>query len=153
MMFDGPWSIQYTKENAPKVAADLGVVPLPASASAPSRTGSTYIDANAQVIPTGAKHAKAAFDFIKWETTNAKETATFSDTVGNIPQLADTPSFTLAQDPLFAEYIDIAKSDQARSWKQSATSSNYGTQLCQAQDDVLLNGGEPASALEAVSGS
>lgn len=47
MMFDGPWSIQFAKANNPSVAADLAVVPLPASSTAPSATGATYIDANA----------------------------------------------------------------------------------------------------------
>lgn len=152
MMFDGPWSIQYTKDNSPKVAKELAVEPLPASDSAPTRQGSTYIDANAQVIPAGAPNAQAAFDFIKWETTNAEETAKFSNTVGNIPQLKKTPPFKLASDPLFATYIRIAKGPNARSWTQTAKSSTYGTQLCQAQDDALLNGTSPAAALKGVTG-
>ncbi|PZF58460.1 hypothetical protein DEI92_10255 [Curtobacterium sp. MCBD17_034] len=152
MMFDGPWSVQYASDNRSAAAGDLRVVPLPASSTAPSRAGSTYVDANAQVIPTGAEHPKAAFDFIKWETTNASETASFSDTVGNIPQLKDTPSFALASDPQFAKYIGIAKSANARSWTQTATSSNYGTQLCEAQDNALLNGQSATAALEAVTG-
>jgi multiple sugar transport system substrate-binding protein len=150
MMFDGPWSIQFAKDNAPAVAADLGVVPLPASSTAPSASGSTYIDANAQVIPSGAKHAQAAFDFIAWETTNAKETATFSDTVANIPQLAEVPNFPLLQDPKFKEYVTIAHGQGAKSWVQTASSSTYGTNICQAQDAALLNGTDPAAALRAV---
>lgn len=152
MMFDGPWSVQYAQDNKSAAAHDLAVEPLPASSTAPSRTGSTYVDANAQVIPTSAKNPKAAFDFIEWETTNASETATFSDTVGNIPQLKDTPRFALASDPQFAKYIGIAKSANARSWTQNATSSNYGTQLCEAQDNALLNGQTAKAALEAVIG-
>lgn len=150
MMFDGPWSIQFAKDNAPAVAAGLGVVPLPASSTSPSAAGSTYIDANAQVIPSGSKHAQAAFDFIAWETTNAKETATFSNTVANIPQLADVPDFPLLSDPNFKEYVTIAHGKGAQSWVQTASSSTYGTNICQAQDAALLNGTDAAAALGGV---
>lgn len=150
MMFDGPWSIQYAKDNAPSVAAGLGVIPLPGSSTAAGHEGSTYIDANAQFIPAGAKNAKAAFDFIKWETTNAAQTATFSNAVANIPQLKTVPHFSLLDDPNFQKYVDIAHGSGARSWVQTATSSTYGTNLCQAQDAVLLNNADPAKALAGV---
>ncbi len=150
MMFDGPWSVLFTKANSPAVAADLGVVPLPASSTSPTSAGSTYIDANAQVIPAGTKHPQEAFDFIKWETTNAQETATFSNDVANIPQLKSVPSFALESDPLFAEYVKIAAGTGAKSWTQTATSSTYGTNLCQAQDASNLTGTDLLTALKAV---
>lgn len=150
MMFDGPWSIQYAKDNAPAVAADLAVVPLPASETSPSSAGSTYIDANPQFIPKGSKNAQAAFDFIKWETTTAAETSTFSNAVANIPQLKDVPHFALLDDANYKEFVTIANAGGARSWVQTATSSTYGTNLCQAQDAVLLNGADPADALAGV---
>jgi multiple sugar transport system substrate-binding protein len=150
MMFDGPWSIQYTKDNAPEVAKDLGVIPLPASSTSPSNVGSTYIDANPQFIPTGSKNAQAAFDFIKWETTDTKETSTFSQAIANIPQLKTVPHYDLLDDANYKEYVSIANGSGARSWVQTKDSSTYGTNLCQAQDAVLLNGADPATALAAV---
>ena len=151
MMFDGPWTPQYAKDNNPAIAKQLAVVPFPASASSPKSVGSTYIDANAQVIPAGSKHQQEAFDFIAWETSNAQEAATFSNAVANIPQLKDVPDFPLKSDPIFAEYIKIASTPQARSWTKTATSSTYGTNLCQAQDASVLTGVDPKAALEAVS--
>lgn len=150
MMFDGPWSIQYAKDNSPGVAADLAVVPLPASSTSPSSAGSTYIDANPQFIPTGSKNVQAAFDFIKWETTNAQETSTFSEAIANIPQLKSVPHYALLDDNNFKEYVSIANGAGARSWVQTANSSTYGTNLCQAQDAVLLNNADPAAALAGV---
>jgi multiple sugar transport system substrate-binding protein len=147
MMFDGPWSIQYAKDNAPKVAEELAVIPLPASSTSPSSVGSTYIDANPQFIPTGSKNAQAAFDFIKWETTNAKEASIFSEAIANIPQLKTVPHFDLLGEAYFKDYVDIANNPGARSWIQTASSSTYGTNLCQAQDAVLLNNADPAKAL------
>jgi multiple sugar transport system substrate-binding protein len=150
MMFDGPWSIQYTKDNAPSVAADLAVIPLPASSTSPSSAGSTYIDANAQIIPRGAHHAKEAFDFIEWMSTNANETATFSNAVANIPQLKKVPNYSLLDNANYKKYVSIANGSGARSWVQTSSSSTYGTNLCQAQDAVLLNGQNPAAALSGV---
>ncbi len=153
MMFDGPWSIQYAKDNSPEVAAQLAVVPLPAAASSPSSVGSTYIDANPQLIPSGAKHPQEAYDFIEWMTTNAQETATFSDAIANIPQLKTVPSYSLMDDANYKTYVEIANGPGARSWVQTASSSTYGTNLCQAQDAVLLTGEDPATALAAIATS
>lgn len=102
------------------------------------------------MIPSGTQHAQAAYDFISWESTNAKETATFSNTVANIPQLAKVPSFPLLSDKNFAEYVTIAHGSGAHPWIQTANSSTYGTNICQAQDAALLNGTSPAAALAAV---
>jgi len=150
MVFDGPWSIQYTKENAPDVAKELGVIPLPASRTSPASAGSTYIDANPQFIPTGSKNAQAAFDFIAWETTNANEAATFSNEIANIPQLKTVPKYDLLDDVNYSAFVQIANGPGARSWVQTADSSTYGTNICQAQDAVLLDGADPAEALAAV---
>ncbi|GAA3750248.1 ABC transporter substrate-binding protein [Leifsonia bigeumensis] len=150
MMFDGPWSAAFTKDNNPAVAAQLAAAPFPGAASSPSSTGATYIDANAQLIPSGAKHPQEAFDFIAWMTTNAEQTAIFSNDVANIPQLKKVPAFERQNDPIYATYVEIANGEGARSWTQTATSSTYGANLCQAQDAALLTGVDPLEALMAV---
>lgn len=150
MSFDGPWSIQFAKDNVPALAKELGVVPLPASDTSPSSSGSTYIDANAQVIPRGSQHVQQAFDFIKWETTNREETAKFSNDIANIPQLKNVPSFPLLRNPDFAEYVKIANGSGAHSWVQTPHSTTYGTNICKAQDAALLTGQSPKAALAAV---
>lgn len=150
MTFDGPWAIQFAKDNVPSLAKNLGVVPLPPSDTSPSSAGSTYIDANAQIIPRGSKHVQQAFDFIKWETTNAQETAAFSNDIANIPQLKDVPSFPLLKNPDFAEFVKIANGPGARSWIQTASATTYGTNICKAQDAVLLNGQSPKAALSSI---
>ncbi len=152
MMFDGPWSIQYAIANKSKVASQLVAMPMPASQTSPSSKGSTYIDANAQVIPAGTKNAQAAFDFIKWETTSGVETANFSQDVANIPQLKLVPSFPLLKLPYFATFVKIANGSGAKSWIQTKNSTTYGTNLCAAQDASLLTGVSPATALAGVSG-
>lgn len=153
MMFDGPWAIQFAKDNAPGLAKQLAVVPFPASDTSAGSAGSTYIDANAQIIPQGSKHVQEAFDFIKWETTNAEETGKFSNDIANIPQLRKVPDFPLLKDANFAEFVKIANGKNARSWMQTPTSTTYGTNICKAQDAVLLNGQSPQAALAGIATS
>jgi multiple sugar transport system substrate-binding protein len=150
MMFDGPWSEQYARDNNPALAAQVGVVKFPAPASMPANTGTTFLDSNPQLIPKGSKHVNEAFAFISWLTTNAQVTAQFSDIVANVPQLTTVPAFKLQQDPLFELYVDEANSPQAHVWPQSATSTTYGTLLCQAQESALLDGKDPQTALQSV---
>ena len=150
MMFDGPWSEQYAKDNNPALAADVGVVKFPAPAALSANTGTTFLDSNPQFVPTGSQHTAAAFDFIAWLTTNAPVTAKFSDTVANVPQLKVVPAFALQKDPLFQLYVNEANSPQAHVWPQSTTSTTYGTLLCAAQDSALLQDKDPAAALQTV---
>ena len=149
MMFDGPWSEQYAKANNPKLAKSVGVVKFPAPSRA--NVGTTFLESNPQFIPRGAKNAQAAFDFIRWETTNASVAARFANTVANIPQLKSTPRFKLQSDPLFNLYVKEAASPQAHVWPQSANSSTYQTALCEAQSAALVGGKSASAALKAVS--
>ena len=146
MMFDGPWSEQYSKANNPKVASDVGVVKFPAPS--PANDGTTFLDSNPQIIPRGSSNAKAAFDFIAWETTNPQMTALFANTVANIPQLKTVPKFPLMKDKLFDLYIKEANSPQAHVWTENAKASTYSTDLCQAQSGALVGGKSAQSALQ-----
>lgn len=153
MMFDGPWSEQYAIANNPALAKDVGVVKFPAPTGLTQNSGTTFLDSDPQLIPVGAKNTAAAFQFIAWMTTNAKETAEFSDAVANIPQLKTVPAYSLQKDPLFQLYVDEANSPQAHVWHQAADSTTYGTLLCQAQESALLQGKDPKQALQVVSSS
>jgi len=150
MMFDGPWTEQYALANNPAIAKDVGVVKLPAPASNPQGTGTTFLDSNPQFIPAGSKNTQAAFDFIEWETTTPSVTATFANTVANVPQLAKVPAFSLQKDPLFQLYVTEAATPQAHTWTLSSTSSAYGTDICQAEQSALLSGTSAQSALNSV---
>jgi multiple sugar transport system substrate-binding protein len=146
MMFDGPGSEKYAKANNPKLAADVGVVKFPAPD--PANTGTTFLDSNPQLIPRGSSNAKAAFDFIAWETTNPQVTAMFANTVANIPQLTKVPTFPLMKDKLFDLYVNEAGSPQAHVWTENAKASTYSTDLCQAQSGALVGGKTAQAALQ-----
>lgn len=147
MVFDGPWAIQFIKSNVPSLAGSIGAVPLPAPAADQQDTGASFIDTNPQVIPEGSKNPQAAFDFIKWETTNPQLTSTFANLVANLPQLKTVPSFPLEQNAAFDVFIKNAATGNVHSWPQLANSTEYATKLCQAQQSTIFGQETPAQAL------
>ncbi len=148
MVYDGPWSIAFAQANVPALAKNLAAAPFPAPASMPQLTGTSFIDSNPQVIPQGAKNAAAAFDFIRYETTSPTVTATFAQLIQNLPQLKQTPSFPLANDPNFQVFIKEANSTNAHVWPQLPFSTEYGVKLCEAQQAALYGKSTPQAALD-----
>ena len=147
MVYDGPWALDYIEANVPSLAKNIGVAPFPSPASQPNLRGTTFIDTNPQVIPTGAAHPNAAFQFIKWETTNAQVASTFATLVYNLPQLKNVPNFSLANDPRFKVFMQEANSPNAHVWPQLPVSTEYGIKLDEAQDAVVYGKTSASSAL------
>ncbi len=148
MVYDGPWSIAFAQSNVPNLAKNLAAAPFPAPAANPQLSGTSFIDSNPQVIPTGAKNPQAAFDFIRYETTSPQVTATFAQLIQNLPQLKQVPSFPLANDPNFQVFIKEADSSNAHVWPQLPFSTEYGTKLCEAQQAALYGKMTPQQALD-----
>ncbi|WP_028983208.1 ABC transporter substrate-binding protein [Sporolactobacillus terrae] len=153
MVYDGPWALAYIKQNVPSLSKDIGVAPFPAPVSNSSAKGTTFIDTNAQVIPTGSKHVQEAYDFIAWETSNPKIASTFADLINNLPQLKKVPEFKLAKDKRFKVFMDLANSKNAHAWVQSSVSGEYTNKLAQTENDVLMGKAEAKSALEQLNSS
>lgn len=145
MVYDGSWVIAYIEQNNPNLLKNIGVAPMPGPKQYAAGGGTTYIDTNPQVIPTGAKHPQDAWNFIAWETTNPQIAGEFATLVANIPQLKKPQDFKLGNDPLYKVFISEANSPKAHSWPQSQTSSEYLTKLA-AVDQGILFGNTPALA-------
>jgi multiple sugar transport system substrate-binding protein len=150
MVYDGPWALAYIKANVPSLFPDIGVAPFPAPSGLSGRTGTTFIDTNPQVIPTGAKHPMAAFQFIAWEATNPQVTATFAQLVANLPQLRHVPSFPWENDPRFRLFMQEAAGPNAHVWPQLTVSTQYGVALGQAEQEATIGGMSAKAALEQV---
>jgi maltose-binding protein MalE len=130
------------------MAKSLAGAPFPAPADLPQLSGTSFIDANPQTIPTGAAHPDAAFDFIAWETTDPTATANFAQTVDNLPQLKQAPDFPLLHDPNFKVFMDEAASTNAHVWPQLPYSTEYQVKMCDAQAAALYGQKTPQQALD-----
>jgi multiple sugar transport system substrate-binding protein len=147
MVYDGPWALAFIEANVPSLAPSIGVAPFPAPAADPQNTGTSFIDTNPQVIPRGSAHPQQAFDFIKWETTNAQLASSYANLVSNLPQLKNVPSFPLEKNAGFDFFIQNGASDHVHVWPQLPVSSEYATKLCQAQQSAIFGQTSPSQAL------
>jgi multiple sugar transport system substrate-binding protein len=145
MSFDGPWVLAWMKSVSPKMVANIGVEPFPAPPGKPQLAGTSFLDTNPQVIPRGSSNPQAAFNFIKWETTDPALATTFASTVFNLPQLvsAKLPSY-----PAAAIFANESKSSNAHTWSQSCYSSTYQTDLSNEEGEVVLGKASGSTALK-----
>ena len=122
----------------------------PGAGRSPQNTGTSFIDTNPQLVPRGAQYPQQAFDFISWLTTNAQLASTFANLVANLPQLKSVPSFSLEKNAGFDFFIKNGASSHVHVWPPLATSSEYATKLCQAQNAALFGQQTPAQALSSL---
>jgi multiple sugar transport system substrate-binding protein len=145
MMLDGEWNIAFVKDNVPSF--QIGTAPFPAPAGETSRNGTSYIDTNPQVIPAGSPHPAQAFEFIKWETSNPKLASEYATLVVNLPQLKNAPATALSKDPNYQVFVKEANGPNAHQLPQTAVSSQFATNLGNAEQAALLGKSTPAQAL------
>lgn len=91
MTFNGPWTLQSYKE----AGVNFGVIGQP---EGPTGVKSAMMGGFGLIIPNKAKNADAAWDFIKWWTTQPENGVEFAKISGNLPANIDA-----AQDPYFME--------------------------------------------------
>lgn len=123
MLMDGQWRTRDIREfNEARLAEGLdpiqfGVAPLPAPDGGRNRAG--WVNGNFFVVPKGARNREGAWEFIKFWIgfTEAHQAAQTCAAGGWIPvsqNVVDTESFQqfLADDPLFANFVEIASSPE-----------------------------------------
>jgi multiple sugar transport system substrate-binding protein len=104
MNLDGEYRIGFIKDEAPKL--DFGTAPLPASK--PDLYGSSFVIGTIMGLPKGAKHADAAWLFLKFFSTDVTTLAQMSNGLKNIPStLASLKSTELKYDPRFKTFMNV----------------------------------------------
>lgn len=139
MVIDGPWSLQYVKENAPDMDNSIKVAYIPTSSDCTDLYGTSYRDCNPQIIPAGAAHPEEAWKFISWETTNEEVTKTFAEMAKNLSQLKSVELDSIKEDSRMQLFADMAASDKARSFPAIANGSEYVTNLNDIEGKAMLD--------------
>jgi len=145
MAFDGEWWLDFAP---PTFIAQLGSAPFPAPRGQAGYTGTSFIDTNPQVIPAGSTHKQAAFDFIKWETTDAGVAASFGKRVFNLPQLKSVPASAISTDPRFKVFVDIAAGPNAHVFPRLSYAGEMVTKIQHAEAAALHGLGSPSGMLQ-----
>ncbi len=145
MAFDGEWWLDFAPASfIPK----LGAAPFPAPAGLSKYTGTSFIDTNPQVIPSGSTHKQEAFDFIKWETTDPGVETYFGKLVFNLPQTRNVPASAISTDPRFKVFVDIANGPNAHVFPRLSFAGEMDTDIQNVEAAVLHGQGTAAGALQ-----
>ncbi|MGH2386662.1 MAG: extracellular solute-binding protein, partial [Chloroflexota bacterium] len=147
MSFDGEWWLDFAP---PKFISQLGAAPFPAPQGLAKFTGTSFIDTNPQVIPSGSTHKQEAFNFIRWETSDPGVTVSFSKRVFNLPQLKSVPASAISTDPRFKVFVDIAAGPNAHVFPRLSYAGEMVTKIQNAEAEALHGRGSPAAVLQSL---
>ena len=119
---DAEYRLAFLKDQAHKLK--FGVAPLPTSD--PARYGGGYVTGNIVGISKNAKNPEAAWELIKYLTTDDKAISKLANLIKNIPtttaSLADP---TLQADPDFKVFLDIFANSNSSTTPPSASGPAY----------------------------
>jgi multiple sugar transport system substrate-binding protein len=103
-MMDGEWRVAFIAAEHPEL--QYGTAPMPAMS--PALYGSGYINGTIIGIPKNGKNRDAAWDLVKYLTTNNHALAEFSNGIRNVPStVSSTTSKELKPDAHFATFGKI----------------------------------------------
>lgn len=119
---DAEYRLAFIKDQAPKLK--YGVAPLPTTD--PARYGAGYVTGNILGISKNAKNPEAAWELIKYLTTDDKAIVKLANLIKNIPtttaSLADP---ALQVDPDFKAFLDIFANPNSSTTPPSASGPAY----------------------------
>ncbi|MFF4485041.1 ABC transporter substrate-binding protein [Streptomyces sp. NPDC001544] len=130
MQLDGEWRIGMALATKPKF--QIGVAPLPVPDDRVSQYGKGYITGTIAGIAATSKKQNAAWEFVKYVTTDTDAVVGFSNDLHNVPStLAALKSPKLKYDPRFKTFLDIASNPYSNT---SPASINGGVYLTTIQN-------------------
>ncbi|WP_257033443.1 ABC transporter substrate-binding protein [Streptomyces sp. Ag109_G2-15] len=107
MQLDGEWRLGMALDTKPKF--DIGVAPLPVPDDQADQYGKGYITGTIAGIAATSHKQNAAWELVKYMTTNTDAVVGFANGIHNVPStLAALKSPKLKYDPRFKTFLDIA---------------------------------------------
>ncbi|MGG7462936.1 MULTISPECIES: ABC transporter substrate-binding protein [unclassified Plantibacter] len=130
MMFDGEFRTGFIDSQAPDI--EYGTAPLPVTDDLVDAYGGSNIGGNVIGIPKGAKNAGAAWELIKYLTTETAPLVELANGLKNVPTTLDAlKSPDLAFTGTLAPFLDIFSNEHSSSLP---TTANGGAFLKTASD-------------------
>ncbi len=106
MMMDGEWRVSFIAAEHPTL--NYGTAPMPVDGAKPSLYGGGYINGTIIGIPKNGKNRDAAWDLVRYLTTNDHALAKFSNGIRNVPSTRTSAvSKELKPDKNFAIFSKI----------------------------------------------
>ncbi|MPY59970.1 ABC transporter substrate-binding protein [Streptomyces spongiae] len=124
MQLDGEWRLGMALDAKPDF--EIGVAPLPVPDDQADQYGKGYITGTIAGIPSTSKKQNAAWELVKYMTTNTDAVVDFSNAIHNVPStLAALKSPKLKYDPRFKTFLDIASNPNSQTAPASVNGGVY----------------------------
>ncbi|MFJ8361682.1 ABC transporter substrate-binding protein [Streptomyces sp. NPDC093984] len=130
MQLDGEWRLGMALDAKPNF--DVGVAPLPVPDDQASQYGKGYITGTIAGIAATSTKQNAAWELVKYMTTDTDAVVNFSNAIHNVPStLAALKSPKLKYDPRFKTFLDIAANPNSTTTPASVNGGVYLTTIQQ----------------------
>ena len=124
MQLDGEWRLGMAMDAGPKF--EIGVAPLPVPDGQVSQYGKGYITGTIAGIAATSKKQNAAWELVKYMTTDTDAVVGFANSIHNVPStLAALKSPKLKYDPRFKTFLDIAADPNSTTTPASVNGGQY----------------------------
>ncbi|GHI07649.1 sugar ABC transporter substrate-binding protein [Streptomyces cellostaticus] len=124
MQLDGEWRLGMAEDA--KAKFEIGVAPLPVPDDQASRYGKGYITGTIAGIAATSHRQNAAWELVKYMTTNTDAVVGFANDIHNVPStLAALKSPKLKYDPRFKTFLDIAANPDSTTTPASINGGVY----------------------------
>lgn len=108
MQLDGEWRLGMAKDA--NVKFEIGTAPLPVADDQVADYGKGYLSGTIMGIASTSKKQNAAWELLKYMTTDTDAVVAFANGIHNVPSTIDAlTSPKLKIDPAFKTFIDIAQ--------------------------------------------
>ncbi|WP_406085942.1 ABC transporter substrate-binding protein [Streptomyces virginiae] len=124
MQIDGEWRAPMAKEAG--VPFEIGTAPLPVPDEQEADYGKGYLSGTIMGIAAGSKKQNAAWELVKYMTTDTEAVVAFANAIHNIPStLAALESPNLQVTPEFKTFLDIARHPRSSTTPAQADGGTY----------------------------
>jgi multiple sugar transport system substrate-binding protein len=124
MQLDGEWRLGMALAAQPNL--DIGVAPLPVPDGQAAQYGKGYITGTIAGIAASSHKQNAAWEFVKYITTDTDAVVGFSNDLHNVPStLAALKSPKLKYDPRFKTFLDVAADPNSTTSPASVNGGQY----------------------------
>lgn len=124
MQIDGEWRAAMAKEAGVKF--EIGTAPLPVPDDQIADYGKGYLSGTIMGIASGSKRQNAAWELVKYMTTDTEAVVAFANAIHNVPStLAALESPNLQVTPEFKTFIDIARHAKSNTTPAQADGGTY----------------------------
>jgi multiple sugar transport system substrate-binding protein len=124
MMVDGEFRIAFLRDQAKEI--EFGTAPWPVPPGKESRYGAGYVTGNVIGISNNSKNPEAAWELIRFLTTETDTIVKLSNSIKNVPSTKDAlASSKLEADKDFQVFIDIFKHKDTQTTPPNASGPKY----------------------------